>query len=472
MNVDQIDLDCLHKAQQGCQESRSLLAQQAKGKVYTFINRATLDRDLSEDLTQETLLELVKALPRLQLSSENGFWSWVYRTALGKVQHHFRQQGTRRMEQRTTVNSEILETMAGKIQAGPAVNLWRKEMVELILDAMGTLNLEYRTVLTLRCLEDQSYAQIAVGLGGTQMRAKMLFYRAKTALRKQLARQGLSRSHFLGALTVFGAMTAASTRSASAAIPSITAASAQATVSGAILGTALSKTGLIGIAIVLAVTSLTLFPSSGNQPALTDPNAPANLPWPGPGQPLFDNNLRFMGALSTYFPLMEIAASHNPDQDDWRCFVHWPREQSIQFIAAPEKKPQGTMLVIEQDHWVEYRIRSPLLERTGPEFGFAIQSWGTLPGVYLTDGGQRLQEISVTHYRAGHARGFMILGFDLSAVAIDFAVRGIRIVGRNGQGPFGGCGIAAMGVSLAPQPQEDEVLNDLERFFPPKTDAP
>ena len=120
------------------------------------------------------------------------------------------------MEQRTLVNSEILETMSAKTQAGPATTLWRKEMVELILGAMDTLNLEYRTVLTLRCLEDQSYAQIATVLGGSQMRAKMLFYRAKTALRKQLARKGLSRSHFLGALTVFGAMTSTSIRSASA----------------------------------------------------------------------------------------------------------------------------------------------------------------------------------------------------------------------------------------------------------------
>ena len=48
--MDQINLDCLRKAQRGCKESRSLLAQQAKPKVYTFINRMTLDHDLSEDL--------------------------------------------------------------------------------------------------------------------------------------------------------------------------------------------------------------------------------------------------------------------------------------------------------------------------------------------------------------------------------------------------------------------------------------
>ena len=248
MSADQIDLNCLRKAQQGCKESQSLVAQQAKERMVTFIYRMCLDHDLSEDLTQETLLEMIKALTRLQLTSESGFWSWLYRTALGKVQHHFRNQGARRMEQRTLVNSEVLETLSEKAHRGPAETLWRKETVALILDAMGALTLEYRTVLTLRCLEDQSYAEIAVVLGGTQMRAKMLFYRAKAALLRQLACKGLSRSHFLGALTVFGATTCVSTRSASA-MTSVTATSAEVTVSGAVLGTLLSKAVLIGPAL-------------------------------------------------------------------------------------------------------------------------------------------------------------------------------------------------------------------------------
>ena len=444
-SADQINLNCLRKAQRGCQESRSLLAQRAKPKVQAFINRMTLDHDLTEDLTQETLLELIRALPRLQLTSESGFWSWVYRTALGKVQHHFRRQGARRTEHRTTVNSEILETMSGKPHTGPATTLWRKETVELILGAMGALDLEYRTVLTLRCLEDQSYAQIAAVLGGSQMRAKMSFYRARTALRKQLARKGLRRSHFLGALTVFAAMTSTSPRSASA-IPFVTAASARAAVSGAVLATVLSRAVLIGIGIVLALTGTVAILTSGDQPG---PTTPVTVTWQGPGQPQLDNNMRFMGAQLMYFPLREVAASHNPDQDDWRCFVHWPREQDVQLIAEPIAKPQGTMLVLEQDHWVEYHIRNPLLDRPGPEIGFTVRNWGTLPSVYLTDGGQRLQEISVTHYRGGHAPGFMVLGFDLSAIAIDFRVRGIRIVGHDRQGPFGGCGISTIAVSLA-----------------------
>ncbi len=447
MRVDVIDLDCLHKAQQGCQESRSLLARQAKGKVLTFVYRMTLDRDLSDDLTQETLMEMIRALPRLQLTSENGFWAWVYRTALGKVQHHFRGQGPRRMEQGTLVNSEILETMATKTLAGPATTLWRKEMVELILGAMDALTLEYRTVLTLRCIEDQSYAQIATVLGGSQMRAKMLFYRAKTALRKQLARKGLSRSHFLGALTVFGAMTSTSTRTASA-MPAITAASAQATVSGAVLGVVLSKVALLGMGIALALTGTGIILSTTGVPSmLTAWRKPAIPPWPGPGQPQFDSTMYFMGVQPQYVTLGDIAASHNPDQDDWRC-LNFPFWQDVRSIASLNRKPARAALVLEQDHWVEYDFRTArLLDRSGPEIGFFVLHWGTLPSVFRTDGDQRLQEISVTHYRT-QAPGFLVLGFDLSGVALDFEVRRIRITGQGSEGPFAGCAIVKLAVAL------------------------
>ena len=465
MSVDQINVEGLQKAQQGDPESRSLLAQQAKGRVYTFIYRMTLDHDLSEDLTQETLMEMIKSLPRLNLTSESGFWSWVYRTALGKVQHHFRKQGARRLEQRTTVNSEILETMSAKTHIGPAAALWRKEMVEVILDAMGVLTFEYRTVLTLRCLEDQSYAEIAVVLGGSQMRAKMLFYRAKAALMRQLARKGLRRSNFLGALTVFAAMTSATMRSASAMTP-ITAAAAKTSVSGAVFGTLLSKTGFITTGIVLAVISVTLFLTSGNQTPSTAPAGPAVPVWPGEGQPLFDDSLQLWGVQPVYNFLREIVASHNPDQDDWRCFVHWPQDESgVQFIASIDDKPSNATLVLEEDHWIEYDIPAPLLDRPGPEIGLFALIEGTPPSVYLTDGGQRLQQISVTHYREGGAPGFLTLGIELSTVVIDFEVRGIRLVGHDREGRYGGCGVANLAVSLEPQYENSEPSPGLDRFF-------
>ena len=210
---------------------------------------------------------------------------------------------------------------------------------------------------------------------------------------------------------------------------------------GQVLAAVLSKAVLIGIGIVLALT--------GTASILTSGKKPATLPWPGTGQPRFDNNLQFMGPQAGYIWLSEIVASHNPDQDGWRCFESWPREQEVQFIAALKDKPSSATLVLEQDHWVEYSIPAPLRDRPGAEIGLYVFNGGTLPSVYLTDGDQRLQEISVTHYRGGQAPGYLVLGFDLSAVAIDFTVRRIRIVGHDREGRFGGCGITNVPVSLA-----------------------
>ena len=239
-------------------------------------------------------------------------------------------------------------------------------------------------------------------------------------------------------------MTSTSTKSASAVVP-VTAASAEIAVSGALLAVVLSKAFLIAIGTILALTGTAAIVTSVNRP---DSSSPTFIPWPGPGQPQFDSNMNFMGPQPRYTTLREIAASHNPDQDNWRCFLNWPREQGVQLIAVPKDKPTNSLLILEQDHWIEFRIRDPFLDRPGPEIGLFILKSDILPSVYLTDGDQQLQKISVTHYRGTWPPGIMVLGFDLSNVKIDFNVRGLRIEGHDPQGQFGGCGIVKIAVSL------------------------
>jgi hypothetical protein len=149
----------------------------------------------------------------------------------------------------------------------------------------------------------------------------------------------------------------------------------------------------------------------------------------------------------SYTTLTEIAASHNPDQDNWR--FNLPGQPGVQLIANLRDKPKNAMLILEQDHWIEYRFQLLLLDRPGPEIGLFILKSDTLPSVYLTDGDQQLKKISVTHYRGTQPPGVMVLGFDLSNIEIDFNVRGLRIEGHDPQGPFGDCVIINLAVSLA-----------------------
>ena len=71
--------------------------------------------------------------------------------------------------------------------------------------------------------------------------------------------------------------------------------------------------------------------------------------------------------------------------------VNWPREQDVQFFASLKDKPANAVVILGQDHWIEYSfLPAGLLDRPGPEIGLWVWHSGTLPSVFLTDGGQRL----------------------------------------------------------------------------------
>ena len=85
-NINYVDL--VRQAQLGNIECMDRLAQLTRGRIYAYIYRLTLNKDLAQDLLQETQLEMVSSLELLR--QPELFWSWLFRTALGKVQHHFR----------------------------------------------------------------------------------------------------------------------------------------------------------------------------------------------------------------------------------------------------------------------------------------------------------------------------------------------------------------------------------------------
>ena len=96
-----------------------------------------------------------------------------------------------------------------------------EEVKQSVLAAMQKLPPEHRAVLAMRCYEQLSFSQIADQLGCREFRARILFSRVTKSLTKNLVNNGLGKESLLGALLVFGKMTA--TSEASAAGISITA---------------------------------------------------------------------------------------------------------------------------------------------------------------------------------------------------------------------------------------------------------
>ena len=98
----------------------------------------------------------------------------------------------------------------------------RQELCQATVDAMARLQLTYRNVLSLRCFEQMSYAEIAEALECKELRARVLFFRAKRCLSRQLHRRGFAKGLLVTALGLFGLLTSPGDSASAGAITAST----------------------------------------------------------------------------------------------------------------------------------------------------------------------------------------------------------------------------------------------------------
>jgi RNA polymerase sigma factor (sigma-70 family) len=199
-------VELVRRAQGGEREAADRLSELAAERLGPYIHRLTLNDDAAEDILQETLLHLVESLK--DLKEPESFWCWLFRTAHGKVRHHFRARGREK-----TIMMDTFKEGWGRCEDSKLTGydyVIRKELAEVVIQVISKLSINHRTVLALRCYEDMPYSEIAEVMDCKEMAARVLFYRAKRMLRKGLVRRGFGKKYVLLALGLFGAITAKS----------------------------------------------------------------------------------------------------------------------------------------------------------------------------------------------------------------------------------------------------------------------
>ena len=253
--MDEIGL--VRKAQGGDRGSLDRLAELARGRLGVFVYRLTLDQELSQEIVQESMVEMFKVLGKLREADR--FWPWLYGIATNKLRRHHRTERTRRKAAEIRARRDSSRTVK-EAQDG-LDRLVGQELKDIVAGAMKKLKTSHRAVLIMRCYDGMSYADIATSMGSSEFGTRMLFMRAKRALQKQLSRNGFGKGSLLAALVVFGKMTAPSEAAAAEiAIPAATM--SVGTVAG-IVGAVTSKTAVVSVATVgvLAVGSVTVGPN-------------------------------------------------------------------------------------------------------------------------------------------------------------------------------------------------------------------
>ena len=234
-------------AQRGDEESLSRLAEWARGPLFEYVYRATLAEDLTQDIIQETMIEMFKFLDKLEKAES--FWPWLRKIAANKINTHYRRQQRRNALSSKETGYREPQTDAYKGLA----ELVSQELKGIVLEAMNQLKPRQRHILVLRCYEQMKYSQIAREMGCTEFAARRLFFRAKRSLARQLAHRGLGRGYLLGALVLFGKMTA--TSEAAAANISVPAAVLKVGWPASLAALATSKAGIAAIVTATAITA-------------------------------------------------------------------------------------------------------------------------------------------------------------------------------------------------------------------------
>lgn len=268
--VDHVRL--VKRAQLGDKESLEKLTELAEERLRVDVYRLTLQEDLAQEIVQESLFEMFRVLS--DLKEAHRFWPWLYRIAINKMRLHYRTEKRRRTVTASAVAEKVAYGSSEQAMAG-AIS---KELKDIVLGAMRRLKPRHRTVLTMRCYREMEYSQIAESMGCSEFAAKMLFYRAKRSLRKQLARFGFGKGLLLPALVLFGKMTA---RSEAAVHVTVSTAAMKVGVAAGVAGFATSTTGIVSLAAagILAVgaTTVTLGPVGGDVRPGADPVASGRI---------------------------------------------------------------------------------------------------------------------------------------------------------------------------------------------------
>ncbi len=239
-------IELVRKAQLGDRQSLNRLARLAREPLRVYVYRLTLQEDLTQEIVQETMLEMCRILTKLKRVDR--FWSWLYGIATNKLHRHYRTERTRK---KVTV-SQMKGASATEARQEGLEKLVGQELKHIVSTAMQNLRTRHRAVLVMRCYDGMSYVEIADSVGCSEFGARMLFLRAKRALQKQLSRNGFGKGSLLAALVVFGKMTAPS--EAAAAKISVTAATTKVGWLAGLVGTATTRTAVISLATAGVVT--------------------------------------------------------------------------------------------------------------------------------------------------------------------------------------------------------------------------
>lgn len=174
----------VERARRGESAAFALLMRRHNQRVYRVVRSVLREAGDIEDVMQQAYLS---AFLHLDQFAGHARWStWVCRIALNEAIARLRQRG-RFVPLDSASEADMTENSPE--QPDPEHAAARRELGEVLEDAVDRLPEMYRTVLVLREIEEMSTAETAAVLGVREDVVKTRLFRARAALREHLDRR-------------------------------------------------------------------------------------------------------------------------------------------------------------------------------------------------------------------------------------------------------------------------------------------
>lgn len=144
----------------GCQMSFEVLISRHKDRVFSYILMMVKNRELAEDLFQETFFKVIQSLKQKKYTDNGRFVSWVMRIAHNMVIDHFR-----RAKNQTTISNDSKEydlfSILSIFDGSHEDELIYEQILSDVKRLVEELPDEQREVLYMRYYQQLSFKEIA-----------------------------------------------------------------------------------------------------------------------------------------------------------------------------------------------------------------------------------------------------------------------------------------------------------------------
>jgi RNA polymerase sigma-70 factor (ECF subfamily) len=185
------DQEVVLMARNGREAAYRELIRRYERPIFALLFRMVRDRELAEDLAQETFIKALNAIESYR--PEFKFSSWIFKIANNAAIDHLRRRELDTLSLDGSPHAATPEAMQatalqiGARQESPLDAVEAKELGGAIEAAIGRLRPEYRSCILLRHVEGRAYEEIAEILDLPLGTVKTYIHRARNELRQSLA---------------------------------------------------------------------------------------------------------------------------------------------------------------------------------------------------------------------------------------------------------------------------------------------